>query len=162
MSPDDLMRLAIEKTREGMKAGNSPFGCAIAQGDKVIATAHNTVLTTIDSTAHAEVNAIRAGCKHTGKYFLEGAIVATTCEPCPMCMAALHWARVDTVYFGAKVQDAADVGFNELYIDAQKILSMGGSKVKLIGDVLPDECRQLFQDYAKLPTAQRIDVTSLR
>ena len=110
----------------------------------MIATAHNTVLTTIDSTAHAEVNAIRVGCKHTGKWLSGRGIVATTCEPCPMCMSALHWARVDTVYFGATVQDAADVGFNELYIDAQKILSMGGSKVKLIGDVLADECRQLF------------------
>src|SRR6185437_8902634 len=108
MSPTELMQLAITKTREGMKLGNSCFGCAIAQGDSVIAQAHNTVLTTIDSTAHAEVNAIRAGCKHTGKIFLEGAIVATTCEPCPMCTAALHWARVDTVYFGATVQDAAD------------------------------------------------------
>jgi len=148
------MRLAIEKTRAGFAAGNSPFGCAIAQGDQVVATAHNTVLTTIDSTAHAEVNAIRAGCKHTGKIFLEGAMVATTCEPCPMCMAALHWARVDTVYFGATVQDAADAGFNELYIDAAQILSMGGSKVKLIGGVLAEECRKLFQDWKKLPTAR--------
>jgi guanine deaminase len=154
MAPEELMRLAIEKTRAGFAAGNSPFGCAIAQGDKVIATAHNTVLTTIDSTAHAEVNAIRAGCKHSGKIFLEGAIAATTCEPCPMCMAALHWARVDTVYFGASVQDAADAGFNELYIDAAQILSMGGSKVKLIGGVLPEECRQLFHDWIKLPTAR--------
>ncbi len=154
MSPAELMQLAIAKTREGMKLGNSCFGCAIAQGDNVIAQAHNTVLTTIDSTAHAEVNAIRAGCKHTGKIFLEGAIVATTCEPCPMCMAALHWARVDTVYFGATVQDAADAGFNELYIDAQKILSMGGSKVKLIGGILAEECKQLFHDWKKLPTAR--------
>jgi guanine deaminase len=154
MDPAELMRLAIKKTREGLAAGNSPFGCAIAQGDQVIATAHNTVLTTIDSTAHAEVNAIRAGCKHTGKIFLEGAIVATTCEPCPMCMAALHWARVETVYFGATVQDAADIGFNELYIDAQKILSMGGSKVKLIGNTLAAECKQLFADYKKMPSAR--------
>ncbi|HEY2882054.1 MAG TPA: nucleoside deaminase [Pirellulales bacterium] len=148
------MKLAIEKTREGFKSGNSPFGCAIAQGNSVIATAHNTVLTTIDSTAHAEVNAIRAGCKHTGQIHLQGAIVATTCEPCPMCMAALHWAQVDTVYFGASVQDAADAGFNELYIDAEKILSMGGSKVKLIGGILPAECKQLFHDWKKLPTAK--------
>jgi tRNA(Arg) A34 adenosine deaminase TadA len=154
MSPEELMRLAIAKTRDGFKTGNSPFGCAIEQAGSVIATAHNTVLTTIDSTAHAEVNAIRVGCKHTGKYLLEGAVVATTCEPCPMCMSALHWARVDTVYFGATVQDAADAGFNELYIDASKILSMGGSKVKLIGGVLADECKQLFQDWKKLPTAR--------
>src|SRR5437868_2113323 len=149
MSPEELMRLAIAKTRAGMAAGNSPFGCAIEQNGKVIAEAHNTVLTTIDSTAHAEVNAIRAGCKNTGQIHLNGAIVATTCEPCPMCMAALHWAQVDTVYFGASVQDAADAGFNELYIDAEKILSMGGSKVKLIGGILPDECKQLFHDWKK-------------
>ena len=100
------------------------------------------------------MNAIRTGCKHTGKIFLEGGIVATTCEPCPMCMSALHWARVETVYFGATVQDAADVGFNELYIDAQQILSLGRSKVELIGGVLAAECRQLFQDWKKLPTAR--------
>jgi tRNA(Arg) A34 adenosine deaminase TadA len=155
MSPEELMRMAIAKTREGMAAGNSPFGCAIEQNGKVIAEAHNTVLTTIDSTAHAEVNAIRVGCKHIGKYFLEGGIVATTCEPCPMCMSALHWARVDTVYFGATVQDAADCGFNELYIDAQQILSMGKSKVKLIGGILSDECKQLFNDYSSSPTAKK-------
>jgi guanine deaminase len=154
MKPEELMRLAIEKTREGFKTGNSPFGCAIEQGGKVIATAHNTVLTTIDSTAHAEVNAIRVGCKHIGKWHLEGSIVATTCEPCPMCMSALHWAQVDTVYFGATVQDATDAGFNELYIDAQQILTMGRSKVKLIGGVLADECKQLFHDWKKLPTAR--------
>jgi tRNA(Arg) A34 adenosine deaminase TadA len=71
-----------------------------------------------------------------------------------MCMAALHWARVETVYFGATVQDAADIGFNELYIDAQKILSMGGSKVKLIGNTLAAECKQLFADYKKMPSAR--------
>jgi guanine deaminase len=155
MSPEELMRKAIEKTRAGMAAGNSPFGCAIEQNGQLIATAHNTVLTTVDSTAHAEVNAIRAGCKHIGKYFLEGAIVATTCEPCPMCMSALHWARVDTVYFGATVQDAADIGFNELYIDANEILSMGKSKVKLLGGVLADECKQLFKDYNSSPGAKK-------
>ncbi len=154
MSPEELMRKAIEKTREGFKTGNSPFGCAIEQNGKLIATAHNTVLTTIDSTAHAEVNAIRVGCKHIGKWFLEGGIVATTCEPCPMCMSALHWARVDTVYFGATVQDAADVGFNELYIDAKKILEMGKSKVKLVGGVLTEECRELFKEYKNNPNAK--------
>jgi guanine deaminase len=154
MTPEELMRAAIAKTREGFKTGNSCFGCAIEQNGKLIATAHNTVLTTIDSTAHAEVNAIRAACKHTGQIHLNGSIVATTCEPCPMCMAALHWAQVDTVYFGATVQDAADAGFNELYIDAEKILSMGGSKVKLIGGILADECRQMMRDWKNLPTAK--------
>jgi len=154
IQPLELMRLAIEKCREGMAVGNSPFGCAIARGDEIISIAHNTVLTTIDITAHAEVNALRLGCKHAGSIFLEGAVVATTCEPCPMCMAALHWARVETVYFGATVQDAIDTGFNELQIPAQKIAALGGSKVKLVSGLLADECQQLFRDWKKLPKPQ--------
>jgi tRNA(Arg) A34 adenosine deaminase TadA len=146
--------MAIDKCREGMAAGNSPFGCAIARGDEIVAVAHNTVLTTIDITAHAEVNALRQGCKHSRQIFLEGAIVATTCEPCPMCMSALHWARVDTVYFGATVQDAKDTGFNELQIPAEKIAALGGSKVKLVSGLLADECKQLFRDWKQLPTAR--------
>jgi guanine deaminase len=154
IQPADLMRMAIDKCRLGMAAGNSPFGCAIARGDEIISVAHNTVLTTIDITAHAEVNALRLGCKHTNQIFMEGAIVATTCEPCPMCMSALHWARVETVYFGATVQDAMDTGFNELQIAAEKIATMGGSKVKLVSGLLADECKQLFHDWKKLPTAR--------
>src|SRR3954462_12359098 len=146
MDPSELMHLAIEKCRQGLALGQSPFGCAIARHGEILSCSHNTVVLTTDITAHAEVNAIREACRKIGDIFLDGTIVATTCEPCPMCMAALHWARVETVYFGASVQDAADAGFNELYIDAQKILSMGGSKVKLIGGILTDECKQLFHD----------------
>lgn len=154
MDPAELMRMAIEKCRQGIAAGNSPFGCAIARGDEIVAVAHNTVLTTIDITAHAEMNALRVGCKHVGEIFLEGSIVATTCEPCPMCMAALHWARVDTVYFGATVQDAKDAGFNELQIAAEKVAAMGGSKVKLVPGLLADECKQLFHDWKQTPAAR--------
>ena len=110
MDPAALMQLAIDKCREGLAKGQSPFGCAIAQGDRVIAAAHNTVVLTTDITAHAEVNAIRQGCRAIDEIFLDEAIVATTCEPCPMCMAALHWARVQTVYFGATIADADEAG----------------------------------------------------
>ncbi len=154
IQPAELMRMAIDKCRQGMAAGNSPFGCAIAHGDEIISIAHNTVLTTIDITAHAEVNALRLGCKHASSIFLEGVIVATTCEPCPMCMSALHWARVDTIYFGATVQDAKDAGFNELQIAAEKIAALGGSKVKLVSGLLAEDCKKLFYDWKKLPTAR--------
>ena len=154
MDPTDLMRMAIDKCREGMAHGNSPFGCAIARDGQVIAVAHNTVLTTIDITAHAEVNALRTGCKQTGHIFLEGATVATTCEPCPMCMAALHWARVETVYFGATVEDAKRTGFNELQIPASHIATLGGSQVRLVPGLLADECRQLFDDWKSSPSAR--------
>ena len=97
MDPSELMRLAIEKCRHGLALGQSPFGCAIARDGELLSCSHNTVVLTTDITAHAEVNAIREACHKIGDIFLDGAIVATTCEPCPMCMSALHWARVETV-----------------------------------------------------------------
>ena len=154
ITPEELMRLAIDKCREGIAAGNSPFGCAIAQGNRVLAISHNVVLATIDITAHAEVTAIRAACQQAESIFLEGAIVATTCEPCPMCTAALHWARVETVYFGATIDDAADAGFNELHLPAATLLEMGRSGVKLVPDLLREECRQLFDHWKNTPGAR--------
>ena len=93
MDADDLMRHAIEAAQRGIEMGQSPFGCAIARGDQLLACQHNTVLATPDITAHAEINALRAACLATGNVLLDGCVVATTCEPCPMCMSALHWAR---------------------------------------------------------------------
>ncbi|MBX3432440.1 MAG: nucleoside deaminase [Pirellulales bacterium] len=151
IDPEELMRVAIETCRQGLAKGQSPFGCAIAQGDRIIARNHNTVVLTTDITAHAEVNAIRAANREISEIFLEGAIVATTCEPCPMCMAALHWARVDTVYYGATIGDAESAGFNELQLPAAELLSRGGSKLKLIDNTLRDECRQLFADWLADP-----------
>lgn len=151
MDPSELMRLAIEKCRQGIAAGQSPFGCAIARGDKVLSCSHNTVVLTTDITAHAEVNAIREACRATGGIHLEGAIVATTCEPCPMCMSALHWACVDTVYYGATIADADDAGFNELDLPAAELLRLGQSKVKLIPQFLPEECKALFAEWKMNP-----------
>ena len=152
ISPDDLMRMAIETCRQGLAQGQSPFGCAIAVGDRVLSRSHNTVVLTTDITAHAEVNAIRAANQELGDIFLSGAIVATTCEPCPMCMSALHWARVDTVYYGATIADAATAGFNELQLPAEKLLREGGSKLKLVSGTLADECKKLFQEWLSDPT----------
>jgi guanine deaminase len=151
MDPATLMRMAIEKCRQGIAAGQSPFGCAIARGDEVISCAHNTVVLTTDITAHAEVNAIREACRNIGSIFLDGSVVATTCEPCPMCMSALHWARVDTVYYGATIDDADVAGFNELQLPAAELLRIGGSKLKLIPGLLPEECKKLFAEWKANP-----------
>ncbi|MFT7639792.1 MAG: guanine deaminase [Pirellulaceae bacterium] len=151
MDVNELMQLAIEKASEGIENGQSPFGCAIARDGKLIACSHNTVVLDTDITAHAEVNAIRLGCQKVNDIFLTGAIVATTCEPCPMCMAALHWARVDTVYFGATIDDADDAGFNELQLSASQLLEIGKSSVKLIGDTHRSECQKLFQNWLNSP-----------
>lgn len=84
-----LMRLAIKAARQGISEGQSPFGCSISVGGEVVAVAHNTVLASMDITAHAEVVALREACRTVGNIHLNGALVACTCEPCPMCMAAL-------------------------------------------------------------------------
>jgi tRNA(Arg) A34 adenosine deaminase TadA len=151
MDPQELMQLAIDKCRQGLALGQSPFGCAIARDGEILSCSHNTVVLTTDITAHAEVNAIREACKHIGDIFLEGAIVATTCEPCPMCMSALHWARVDTVYYGATIADAEVAGFNELQLPAAELLRIGGSKLKLIPQLLPEECKKLFAEWKANP-----------
>lgn len=154
MDPSELMHLAIEKCRRGLALGQSPFGCAIARHGEILSCSHNTVVLTTDITAHAEVNAIREACHKIGDIFLDGAIVATTCEPCPMCMAALHWARVETVYYGATIADADTAGFNELQLPAAELLRLGGSKLKLVPKVLTKECCQLFDEWKANP--QRI------
>ena len=154
ITPEDLMQLAIEKCRAGIMSGESPFGCAIERGENVVSVEHNTVLSTTDITAHAEINAIRRACRKVNDIFLESAIVATTCEPCPMCMAALHWARVDVVYYGATIADADTAGFNELQLPAADVLNHGGSSIKLVAGVLPEECQELFQVWKSSPAAR--------
>jgi tRNA(Arg) A34 adenosine deaminase TadA len=145
--PSKLMQLAIAKCREGIAKGNTPFGCAIARGDELLAVSHNLVWDTTDITAHAEITAVREACQAAGEILLQDCLVATTCEPCPMCMSALHWARVGKVYFGATIADADDAGFNELSISAAEMVRLGGSPVQLYPDTMRDECRQLFAEW---------------
>jgi len=147
MLPADLMRLAIDRCREGIAAGQTPFGCAIVRGDEILAVENNTVWQTTDPTAHAEVNAIRKACLNAKTIDLTGCVVATTCEPCPMCMSALHWARVSHVYFGATVADARQAGFNEIELAAQQVAQAGGDQVRVEPGLLADECRGLFAEW---------------
>jgi tRNA(Arg) A34 adenosine deaminase TadA len=151
MSPESLMHLAIDAARHGVAKGQSPFGCAIALNGKVLAAAHNVVLLTTDCTAHAEINALREACRAVADVHLTGAQVATTCEPCPMCMAALHWARVETVYYGATIADATRGGFNELTLPAAELLRIGRSRVRLVPGILAEECRALFREWETTP-----------
>jgi len=147
MDPSELMHLAIEKTQSGIAAGQSPFGCAIARGDEILAVSHNVVWSTNDITAHAEITALREACRTAHAILLDDCIVATTCEPCPMCMSALHWARVKTVFFGATIEDAENAGFNELTLAAAEVIRLGRSQVQLVGDVMRAECVNLFDRW---------------
>src|SRR4051794_24739257 len=120
-STDDheFMKTAIAKTREGIASGQSPFGAIIVRDGAIVAATHNTVWSTCDPTAHAEVNCIRSAAKALAAIDLSGCAMYSTCEPCPMCLAAIHWSKIDRVVFGATIADAAAAGFHELHVDAR-------------------------------------------
>lgn len=142
----DLMRQAIEVGKAGIAAGQSPFGAVIAaRTGEVVIAAHNRVRADGDVTAHAEIVAIRGACSRLGTIDLAGHVIATTCEPCPMCAAAIHWARLEAVIFGADIDDARAVSFNELLVSTQSVYDMGGSGVRVYAGVLRDECAALFE-----------------
>jgi len=143
-----FMGLAIAKAREGMALGQSPFGACIVRGEEVIACTHNAVLATHDATAHAEVRAIREASAVLGTFDLSGCAMFTTCEPCPMCFTASHWARLDRIIYGAMIADAEAAGFRELTISAEEMKIRGGSPVGLTPNVLRAACVALFHDWA--------------
>jgi len=149
---EELMAAAIEVSKAGVAAGQSPFGAVIAgaSGEIVCAT-HNTVRATCDPTAHAEVNAIRASCRHMGVIDLSGHVMATTCEPCPMCAAAIHWARLDGVIIGASIEDAEQAGFNELALPCTTVFESGQRRVTVLGSALRKECTELFNLWKEGP-----------
>jgi len=148
----DVMQRAIDVCRCGIAAGQSPFGAVIAREDgQVICEAHNTVRADNDPTAHAEINAIREASRRLGTMNLIGYIIVSTCEPCPMCAAAIHWARLGTVVFGASIKDAQEAKFNELTVPTEQLYRLGRSHVRLVPSVMRDQCRQLFDEWRSGP-----------
>lgn len=116
MNAEHLRRaiaLAVENVRAG-KGG--PFGAVIVRDGVIVGEGANSVTKTLDPTAHGEVNAIRAACQRLGSFSLAGCEIYTSCEPCPMCLAAIYWARIERIYYGASQQDAAAVGFDDAFL----------------------------------------------
>ena len=142
------MKEAIDIATQGIEDGQSPFGAVIASTNgQIIARAHNRVRADTDATAHAEILAIRAAGDMLKTHNLAGHIIATTCEPCPMCAAAIHWARLEQVIYGASIEDAAKAGFNELNIPCDTLYRTAGTGIRLTRGVLGDECRNLFKTW---------------
>ena len=109
---EKFMQEAIDLSLHGITNNEGgPFGCVIVQGDKIIGRGNNKVTSTNDPTAHAEIVAIRDACKNIGSFQLEGCEVYTSCEPCPMCLGAIYWARPKVIYFANNREDAAAIGF---------------------------------------------------
>jgi len=143
-----FMRRAIAVADEGIEAGQTPFGACIVRDGRVVAAAHNAVWAETDITAHAEIVALRQACRVLATIDLSGCDVYSTCEPCPMCFAACHWARVSRIVFGARIADAAAAGFHEMPIANVRMKALGGSDVAVVADVLRDQCQALFARWA--------------
>ena len=117
----EAIRLSLEKMRAGC---GGPFGAVIAKDGKIIGRGWNQVTSSNDPTAHAEVVAIREACAALNSFRLEGCELYSSCEPCPMCLAAIYWAHIETVYFGCTHKDAAAIGFDDslIYTEMRKRL----------------------------------------
>ena len=148
MNDRDLMRKAIELSIENIKNGGGPFGAVIAKDGDIIATGTNRVTADNDPTAHAEVNAIRKACQTLQTFDLSGCTIYTSCEPCPMCLAAIYWAHIDKIYYGNNKKDAADIGFDDSYIYDELNLPVE-KRTKLMNELLPKEAIKAFQLWDK-------------
>lgn len=145
------MKRAIELARQGMRRGDGgPFGAVVARDGEIIGEGWNRVLATNDSTAHAEMLAIRAACARLGSFSLEGCEIHSTGEPCPMCLGAIHWARLGAIYHGFRVEEAAEVGFDDREFFRQMHLPpekrMIPSRVSCRAEAL-----DLLREYAQIP-----------
>jgi guanine deaminase len=112
----DFMKIAIGLAEDNVKNGGGPFGAVIVKDGEIIGKGVNTVTSHNDPTAHAEINAIRNACKNLSSFQLDDCEIYSSCEPCPMCLGAIYWARPSKLYFAASKTDAANVGFDDSFI----------------------------------------------
>lgn len=149
---EKYMKFAIEQALVGKKEGEPPFGgIIIDRTGKIVAMAYDTVVRDNDLTSHSETNLVRQACKKVGPD-LSGCTVYCTCEPCPMCFTALWLARIDTVVFGSYISDVLKMTNGkqrELNVPAESMNKQSGKKIKLIKEVLRDECIKLWDNYKK-------------
>jgi tRNA(Arg) A34 adenosine deaminase TadA len=145
------LRRAVALSGEMMRSGNGgPFGAIIVRDGAVIAEGWNRVTTANDPTAHAEVVAIRDACARLGTFSLEGATIYSSCEPCPMCLAAIYWARLDGLYFANSREDAAAIGFDDELLYREIPTPIGDRALPTVRLDLA-EARAIFEEWREKP-----------
>ena len=143
---EEFMRLAINAGVENVSSGGGPFGAVIVKDGEVVAVGANRVTPNNDPTAHAEVCAIRKACEKLGTFDLEGCEIYSSCEPCPMCLGAIYWARISKLYYGCNQKDADEAGFSDEFI--YKELALDESERSLKTEVLlPEEAKAVFEAW---------------
>lgn len=141
------MMEAIRLSQKGMEANQGgPFGCVVVKGDEIIGRGNNQVLATNDPTAHAEVVAIRDACKNAGTFQLDDCEIYTSCEPCPMCLGAIYWARPKVIYFANNREDAAQIGFDDSMIYREMCVSPEERKIPIL-PIGRNEAIKIFREW---------------
>jgi len=145
------MNEAIALARAGMREhGGGPFGAVVVADGKIVGRGWNQVTHLLDPTAHAEVTAIRDACRTVQRFELRGCVLYTSCEPCPMCLSAIYWARLDRIYYASTRHDAATIGFDDNFIYQQIPLELSARSLPMIQ--LPTTAAdELFRDWSANP-----------
>jgi len=146
MYKDEFMRRAIRLSLENVKKGGGPFGAVIVKDGKVISSGTNKVTAKNDPTAHAEIDAIRRAAKNLNNFDLSDCELYTSCEPCPMCLSAIYWARISRIYYGNTKKDAAKIGFIDDFIYKELEKPLEKRKLK-ISQHLRDEALMSFETW---------------
>lgn len=145
------IRLSVENVRSN---SGGPFAALVVRSDVILAEATNRVTSTLDPTAHAEIMAIRAACQTLKSFQLTGCALYTTCEPCPMCMGAIYWARLDRIYYASTRSDAARIGFDDSFIYDQIALEPAARRIEMI-QTMRDQALQAFDEWETSQTKTR-------
>jgi len=149
---EKFMRRAIELAQNGVDSNaGGPFGCVIALDGKIVGEGVNRVTSTNDPTAHAEVVAIRDACKNLDSFQLNGCVVYTSCEPCPMCLGAIYWARPERVFIACDRNDAAEAGFDDAFIYDELCGNNFADRKVSISILLRDEGLKVFKNWTAKP-----------
>ena len=141
---EKFMLRAIELSKQSVLRGGGPFGAVIVKDGKIISEASNSVTRDNDPTAHAEINAIRQAAKKLGTFDLSGCEIYTSCEPCPMCLGAIYWARLDKIYFANTREDADRIGFSDQFIYEEIAKPVDKRKIPTI-QIMRDKALEAFK-----------------
>ena len=144
-----FIKKAIALSEKGMDQGaGGPFGAVIVKNGGIIAEGYNNVTSTNDPTAHAEIVAIRKACETLDSFQLDDCTIYTSCEPCPMCLGAIYWARPKAVYYACTKEDAAEIGFDDHFIYKEIEMDIGNRSIKFI-NTNREEGKKIFDKWAK-------------
>lgn len=145
------MRMAIRLSEKNVAEGKGgPFGAVIVKDGALIAKSANKVTSSNDPTAHAEVSAIRLACKKLKTFDLSGCVIYTSCEPCPMCLGAIYWSRIQIIYYANTKRDAANIGFDDQFIYEELEVPMEKRQLPII-QLMRDEAMKAFKQWEQSP-----------